>query len=653
MYIQVKLLKGFQEPLLYHVPDTWPQQELVGSVVSVPIRNRVSAAIVLKTFDYKPKTSFEIKQALEIEAFPDDQFYSFFIKKLSAYYQVNYIHFIKRIRQFLVQKEVAERASKNVKEKQEIKNIILTDEQQKVYDFLSPHIVQPCYIPTVLHGVTGSGKTEIYKKLISKTVEQQKTTLLLLPEVTLAIQFEHLLKTQLPDISIYGFHSASTAKIKRNLWKDVVASKPLLIIGVHLPVLLPIANLGLIIVDEEHEHGYQEKKHPKINSKEAALMRAHLNNIPILLGSATPSITSLHNIKIKGWHFFQLKKRFAGDFPKVKTVFLTDKKFRRNFWISQKLEDAIRDRLQKKEQTILFLNRRGFSFFVQCKACSFTFECKSCSVSLTLHHNQQLKCHYCDYAQPHPKQCPQCQADEKQLLKKGIGTQQIVSIIEKLFPHARVARADLDTTSKKKEWYKTLEDFNNGTLDILVGTQTITKGFHFPNVTLVGILWADLNLHFPIYNAAETTLQQLIQVAGRAGRQRLHSDVIVQSMIDHPVFTFLNEQDYLQFYKDESEKRKKLSYPPHGRLVEIEMKHTDEMQLNKEAHDFVDILMNNNKKNLRILGPALPPVSKIKNMYTRTVYIKAQDMNHIIELFNSVNTKNFASRIFFTPNPVS
>ncbi len=653
MYIQVKLLKGFQEPLLYKVPADWDTHNLVGAVVSVPIRNRVTPALILKTFEYKPTTSFEIKEALEREAMPQDIHYDAFIHKISAYYQLKPIHFIKRMSQFLYQKEVKERMHTPQETKIPVHAVTLTDEQQHVCDVVRPSISTPTYMPAVLHGVTGSGKTEVYKNLITHALEHNKTALLLLPEVTLALQFEQLLKTQLPDVAIYSFHSATTEKHKRALWKNLLENKPLLIIGVHLPVLLPIPNLGLIIVDEEHEHGYQEKKHPKINSKEAAILRAHSYSIPIVLGSATPSLTTLHNVHTKGWKLFQLTKRFAGAFPKVKTVFLTDKKFRRNFWISQALEDALRDRLHKKEQAIIFLNRRGFSFFVQCKACSFTFTCNNCSVSLTLHNTNELKCHYCNITQVQPTSCPQCKADEKQLLKKGIGTQQVVSIIEKLFPHARVGRADLDTTSKKKEWHQTLHNFNNGSLDILVGTQTIAKGFHFPNVTLVGVLWADLNLHFPIYNAAETTLQQLVQVAGRAGRQRPNSDVIVQTMIDHPIFTFLNEQDYLNFYAHESGKRKMLLYPPYGRLVELELKHTHEETLAREADELVEALMAHNDGSIRILGPALPPVNKINNIFTRTVYLKATTMQPIIQLYTALDTSRYKIRIFFTPNPVS
>jgi primosomal protein N' (replication factor Y) len=373
----------------------------------VPLKQQRQTAWVVQEYQEKPSAiTFAIKDILAIEQFPTDTYYLPFIKQLSAYYCIDPIHFIKRIRHFVEQKAIDTDNLFTSKAHSAHQVPMLTNEQLAVFDFLAPHISSPAYTPTLLHGVTGSGKTEIYKQLIIEAVKQQKTALLLLPEVTLALQFEKLLRTQLPaDIVICSFHSATSPKEKRILWQLLMEQKPLLIIGVHLPILLPIPNLGIIIIDEEHETGYQEKKHPKVNTKEAAILRAHIGGIPILLGSATPSITSLHQVKHKGWHLFELKKRFAGAFPQVKTVLLTDKKERRNFWISRELEQAIKDRLNKKEQTIIYINRRGYSFFVQCKNCSFIFGCPSCSVSLTLHDNGMLHCHYCAYHMRLPNIC--------------------------------------------------------------------------------------------------------------------------------------------------------------------------------------------------------------------------------------------------------
>jgi len=666
MYIQVKLLKGFQRPLTYKVPEDWKKQNLVGKIVRVPIRNRETSALVLSQFPkLKTKEKFEIRPATAIEQFPPDKNYNTFISKLANYHQIEKLHFLQRVRTFLEQADPSTRpraTQDTANLETQKKKVILTPEQQKVANFLQEKITQQVYQPTVLHGVTGSGKTEVYKRLIMHTITQNKSVLLLLPEVTLAIQFEKIMRAQLPqDIEIFSFHSATTVKNKKIAWQKLVKEKPILIIGVHIPVLLPIANLGFIIIDEEHETGYQEKKHPKINTKDAAIMRAHTNEIPILLGSATPSLSSLYNVKKYNWKFFQLKKRFSGNFPEIKTVYLSDKKIRRNFWISQQLEDAIHNKLTKREQVIIFLNRRGFSFFVQCKDCSFIFTCPNCSVSLTLHKNNLLTCHYCEYLISLPKKCPACpeqaqsavtKGSKKEFLKKGIGTQQVVTILEKIFPYARIGRADLDTTTKKKLWQETMENFQAGCIDILVGTQTISKGFHFPQVTLVGILWADLNLHFPVFNATETTLQQLIQVAGRAGRNHEKSEVIVQSMSEHRVFDYLNEIDYLKFYEHEIEKRKMLGYPPYQRLIEIELKNNNETFINRDAGNFMLALLNAVKKNnfdIDVLGPAQPPVSKIKNTHIRTIYLKGKNINHLGKIFNEIDKETYSSKIYFTP----
>ena len=653
MFIQVQLLNGFPEPLWYQQPDEWQRCSLIGSIVHVPLRNQRVAGIVIIQQEQAPKVPFAIKHALQREPMPADPYYQTFIQQISSYYQTKSFHFIKRIKQFLMQKEVKTVHATQATNTEPPPSITLTHEQQQVINSLTPYVIKPIYHPAVLHGVTGSGKTEVYKQLMQTAITQQKTALLLLPEVSLALELERRLRNELASTTpLFSFHSATPTKQKRLLWQQLLANKPIMIIGVHLPVLLPIANLGLIIVDEEHDVGYQEKKHPKVNSKEAALMRARLANIPIVMGSATPSIHSLYNVKKKQWHFFQLKKRFAGAFPTVQTILLTDGKERKQFWISNPLHAAIKDRLAKKEQTIIFLNRRGHSFFVQCKSCSFIISCPSCSVSLTLHSNGTLICHYCGHNTMHPACCPSCK--KKEFIKKGIGTQQVVTILQSLYPNARVERADLDTSTNKKMLQQIMSDFHDQKIDILVGTQTITKGYHFPHVTLVGILWADLNLSFPIFNAAETALQQLIQVAGRAGRQSNESEVIVQAMRDHTIFEYVHEIDYLKFYKQELENRQMLGYPPSKRLVEIELKHTNEATVEQESRKLAATLLTDQQRNglpITILGPAKPPVHKIKNLFSRKIYIKAAQIGDIIRAYQKINQKNYISSIFFTPNP--
>lgn len=646
MYIDVKLFSGFSKPLTYKTELTQPLS--TGTIVTVPIRTKKSLAVVIRSYQEAPNVSFAIRTINTIETFPEDARYYSFLQKLANYHCVDELLFIKRLQSFMREQRAITPFQQDTSYTAKI--ITLTQEQQAVVDFLKPRIRQSVYTPTLLHGVTGSGKTEVYKRLIEHALAQQKSVVLLLPEVSLAAQFERLLKMQLSNnISIVSFHSATDAHTKKRLWQQALIATPQLIIGVHLPVLLPLKNLGLIIIDEEHDNGFQEKKHPKINTKYAALLRAHHYNIPILLGSATPSVTSFYNVEHKGWYFFELKNRFSGAFPTIQHVLLTDKKQRKSFWISDALRCALQDRLRKKEQAIIFLNRRGVCFFVQCKQCAYIFSCTSCSVSLTLHADCFLKCHYCNYKQQEPTHCPQCTTSE--FLKKGIGTQQLVTILEKMFPTARIARADLDTTVNKKLWNKTITAFENKELDILVGTQTITKGYHFPHVTLVGIIWADSNLNFPFYNAQETTVQQLIQVAGRAGRSTQESLVIMQTMTDTSLYQSINEHNYFNFYQQELQGRSLVLYPPLIRFAEIELKHHKIEIVEQESFIIAAQLMKH--KNITVLGPALPPIEKIKKIISRKIYLKAHDFSLLQNAFTKLDIKGCKSSLFFTPHPLN
>lgn len=652
MFVDVKLLNGFEKSLTYALPAALAHLQK-GAIVCVPLRNRTELAIIENIYTQKPTASYEFKEILALQDFPNDAHYTGFLQSLTNYYDIRSIDILKRVKSFL-----------NMEHEEEVLPSLpivptgtntLTDEQQAIFEVLLQQLEQPAFKASLLHGVTGSGKSEIYKKLIEECIKLQKSAIFLLPEVTLALEFEKKFKLYFNNaIEIFAFHSGVSVKDKKLLWSKLLQGKPILIIGVHLPALLPIEQLGLIIVDEEHEVGYQEKKHPKINSKEAALMRAQEYKIPIILGSATPSITTLYNVKHKGWGYFKINKRFNGEFPAIKVVKLIDKEKRFNFWVCNYLKKAIQERLDKKEQTILFLNRRGFSFFVQCKDCGFIVECKNCSISLTLHENGTLNCHYCSYSLPLPPACLACNASKESLIKKGIGTQQVVKIIQDMFPHARIARADLDVSAKKKLFAQTIKDFDEGAIDILIGTQTIAKGFHFPNVTLVGILWADINLSFPVYNATETALQQLIQVAGRSGRQKSSSEVVVQMMASNRIEQYIDERLYDTFYESEIEYRQLFNYPPFARVAEFEVKNKQEKQLDADVKRIESLLLKITEQlGLEVFGPSVPPISKLKNHYRKTFFIKARNAHAIKTAFDCLKALDVPSDIFFTPNPVT
>lgn len=657
MYITVKLLNGFQQPLTYKVPENWYSKPSVSDIISVPLQKRKELAYVTNILeDFDPSQEhFKIKEALEQQALPDDPTYKMFIQQLARYYCVSELTFYKRFAQYLEESHDAGeimQLGEIVREN----NLTLTPAQLQVAYEIDAIFEKKDFQPILLHGVTGSGKTEIYKHAAQKIIDQGNNVLLLLPEVSLAVRFTQIFKEYFKDTAhVFSFHSATSKTEKKALWQHMYTNNPAIIIGVHLPLLLPIPRLGCIIIDEEHDVGYQEKKVPRIHTKEAALMRASFMKIPVLLGSATPSISSLYNVEHKGWKLLQLTQRFRGAFPKVEIVQL-DKKNKQNFWLSKELQAALKDRLERREQAIIFLNRRGHSFFVQCFGCDFIFNCATCSVSLTFHEPNILICHYCGIKKLVPAACPTCKEPEKQFLKKGIGTQQVVTILQKFFPQATIARADLDSTVNKKKWQQIVDDMHNKKIDILVGTQTITKGYHFPNVTLVGIIWADSNIHFPFYAAAETTLSQLIQVAGRAGRETENGLVIMQTITKHPIFSYINEEHYLKFYEYERSFRQELSYPPYVRFAEIEFRHENESTVLRDAlmcADFIEKISLEKKSDLVILGPAQPLIYKIQNIFIQKIYLKSESIKDIIFVYQQISQLPVRSKHYFTPNPLS
>ncbi|MBP6892197.1 primosomal protein N' [Candidatus Babeliales bacterium] len=654
MLIQVKLLQFASKKFTYSVPESLQSKMAAGLLVQVPLKKQIVPAVVAEIDTSGQVYNFAIKSIAAIYPFPQDFVYSHFIATIGHYYQIDSSSFLHRIQHFLSEKEQESSIFVPNLLATSPDDVVFSQEQQTVYEAIAPAVALQKQETFLLHGVTGSGKTEIYKRLAQDCLAQGKTVILMLPEVCLALRFQKIFAAHFVTVPVIGFHSAASVSQKKLLWQLLLESKPMIIVGVHMPILLPIANLGLILVDEEHDPGYQEKKHPKLHSRDMAILKASLYHVPIVLGSATPSVQTLFNVQKRGWKKVEMLERFAGKFPTIQLVSMKKNKKRKNFWITDELFAAIENRLDKGEQAIIFLNRRGYSFFVQC-VCGFIFSCHQCSVSLTLHSDQSLICHYCGHKEFLAQKCPECFVHSDEFLKKGIGTQQVVSILQKLFPSARIERADLDSTTKKRSWAQTVEQMQNKEIDILVGTQSITKGYHFPGVTLVGVLWADLNLHFPVYNAAETSLQQLIQVAGRAGRQSDDSLVIIQAFDEHKIFQFLNEIDYQKFYDYEIAKRIEVGYPPFKHICEIELKSNDQAQVQHEAKLIVACLQKMaNKQNMEvsILGPVPAIVHKIKSVYSYKLYAKSMSRNQIIQLFSFLPQDQFQSSIYFTIDPV-
>lgn len=657
MFVEVRLLTGSPKALTYSVPPEFEQHMLPGRLVKVPVKERDYTALVLGCMEHlASKPLFHIKAIKSVENFPHDTRYHAFVQALASWHLIDPLSLYKRLHHLLRSKPVEKQEDQLVDGVGPLAHqVMLTDEQQKAVDGIVPAVLAQHFAPFLLHGVTGSGKTEVYKQLIAQTLQQGKSVIFLLPEITLSVQFQALLQVCFPHIPVMSFHAATRQREKRALWQLLLANKPVIVVGVHLPILLPFAYLGLIIVDEEHDPGYMEKQYPRLQTKQVALMRAQKYGIPIILGSATPSLNALWQVQQKKWNVFRLTRRFGGAPPVVKVVPLlrTLKADSRFFWITRMLADALRACLNRGEQAIIYLNRRGYSFFVQCCACSFIFTCPDCSVSLTLHRNgdEELRCHYCSYRQPLARTCPACQASSRSFLKKGIGTQQVVDMLAQLFPAARIARADLDVTSRQSLWAQTLASFKEGTTDILVGTQTITKGYHFPRVTLVGVLWADASVHFPRFDAAEISLAQLIQVAGRAGRATQESLVIIQVLHEHPIFAHISEQHYEKFAEEELEMRKLAHYPPFCRLAQLEVVSTDEQQVERESTLLAELMtafLDKHGMQATVLGPSRPVVHKVQKQHRRHIFIKASSYNLFGQVLTSIDISLLQSSLQVT-----
>lgn len=648
IYAQVRLLNGWEKRLTYnadHFPAIKP-----GVLVRVPLQKRIEYALV-EEISHQTTTP-GIRPIEALIDLPAE--HAQFISRVAHYYGLEPLTLYRRLFQFLAAHEKKEDSTLSSTESTALDggdSIALTEEQQKIVATLAEDIGGKKFAPSLIHGVTGSGKTEIYKALLEKALAQG-SAFFLVPEVAVAEEMLIRLRQHFGS-SVYGLHAGTARSERMAVLNAVARGERIIIVGVHMPIMLPVHHLALIIIDEEHADGFVEKQHPKISTRDCALMRAFEAHIPIVLGSATPSAHALLSTREHNWKLFSLKQRFAGSFPTVRHVLLKkDPRRRASFWISRELASALQERLARGEQSILFINRRGYSFFVQCGDCGAVSRCVQCSVSLTLHAQHTLECHYCGYTIPEPAACTNCASSE--LIKKGIGTEKIVEIISKLFPKARIARGDLDTVSQKKRWQETVEGFKNHAIDILIGTQTITKGFDFPRVTLVGVIWADSSLSFPDYRSLERTVQQLIQVSGRAGRAMHHSEVIIQSLADHEIFNELREDTYLSFMEHELSHRKLLAYPPFIKMAEFEIRADTEDSVIAHAEQIAHYMRSllGGRPRTRVLGPTKPPVDKIKNIFLRTIIVKSSSAQELVRTYYACKKAFPAITLSFSPSPL-
>lgn len=514
----------------------------------------------------------------------------------------------------------------------------LNAEQSFVLSEITNAVRHDEYRGFLLHGVTGSGKTEVYIRAMQQTLAVDKGSLMLVPEIALTPIFSRRLRAAFGD-QVAILHSSLSPGERYDEWRRIRSGKARIVIGTRSAIFAPIANIGLIVIDEEHDSSYRQNESPFYNARDLAVMRASRANAVIVLGSATPSLESFHNAKSGKYQYLQLQQRI-GDRP-MATAELIDmrevfKRAGKDVVISPALIEAIRETHAKGEQSIILLNRRGFSSFVLCRSCGETLRCINCDITLTYHRGEnKITCHYCNYSTPTPKVCPFCESEF--LYFVGQGTEQIESILEKNFPDLRIARIDRDTMKRKGEIDRLLLAFDRGDIDMLVGTQMLAKGHDFHNVTLVGVISVDAGLGMPDFRSAERTFQLLTQVAGRAGRGDLRGRVLIQTYHpEHYALRYAVEQNFEKFYDHEIRFRQRMSYPPIVALASVLIRHPELETAQRQAAILKQALDHANAdKQIRILGPASASISRLKNEYRLQIILRSQSRKKLRETLDA------------------
>jgi len=508
----------------------------------------------------------------------------------------------------------------------------LTLEQQKVVD----EVINNSPNTYLLYGVTGSGKTEVYMEIIDYYLKKGKTSIVLVPEISLTPQMVERFKNRFGD-NIAALHSALSEGEKYDEYRRISRGEAKIVIGARSAVFAPLKNIGIIIIDEEHSDSYkQSDPSPRYHARDIAIIRSKYHNCSVLLGSATPSLESMARAEKSVYKLLELPHRINGkNLPKVDIVDMNKeiKKVKGHF--SLELLDKIKERLNNKEQVILLLNRRGYSSFVTCKNCGYTFKCPHCDITLTYHKTSNtLRCHYCGHGEKVYSECPSCK--EKALSNLGIGTEKVEEELNNIFPSSKILRMDFDTTSKKGMHEKMIEDFKNHKYDILLGTQMVSKGLDFKDVTLVGVINADTSLNIPDFRSSENTFSLLSQVAGRSGRSEKEGVVVIQTYNpDHYAIALTKNHDYQSFYKQEMMIRRQLKYPPYYYICNIRVSGKDKDYILNEALK-IKKSFERNFTSTTILGPSSSSLFKINNIYRYNIILKYKKEDNLYLILSKV-----------------
>ncbi|MCL6797364.1 primosomal protein N' [Bacillus altitudinis] len=513
----------------------------------------------------------------------------------------------------------------------------LTTEQAEAAKPIHQAVSDEKHETFLLHGVTGSGKTEIYLQTIDHVLQKGKEAIVLVPEISLTPQMVQRFKERFGS-NVAVLHSGLSTGEKYDEWRKIHRKEVKLVVGARSAVFAPFENLGMIIIDEEHESSYKQEEMPRYHAKDVAIKRAGRHQCPVVLGSATPSLESYARAKKGVYTLLTLKRRVnQQQLPHVSLIDMREELRNGNrSMFSEELMLRLKEVLERKEQAVLFLNKRGYSSFVMCRDCGYVEQCPHCEISLTYHRFQKrLKCHYCGHEAPVPAECPECHSEHIRYF--GTGTQRVEEELTKVLPEARVIRMDVDTTSRKGAHEKLLTSFGNKEADILLGTQMIAKGLDFPDVTLVGVLSADTSLHIPDFRSSEKTFQLLTQVSGRAGRHEKAGSVIIQSYTpSHYSIELTKQHDYEAFYEQEMLHRRHQSYPPFYFLAMVTVSHEEVTKAAHVTDKIVQFLKMNCAPNTRILGPAASPIAKIKDRYRYQCVIKYKRENELASLLRKI-----------------
>jgi primosomal protein N' (replication factor Y) len=610
-----------------------------GQVVEVPLGRRKARGVITALLDQRPPGDFEIKPVLG----PDEELPALgearlrWLQWMSQYYlhplgQVIANSFpplrkknARTTRKRAVVEEVTEAAPPPT----------LTEEQRKVIEGVRGH---QGFGTHLIFGVTGSGKTEVYLRLLEDVLARGEQAVVLVPEISLTPQLVRRFAGRFgQNVAVY--HSRLTDREKTNQWWEMVSENKKILIGARSALFCPLPKLGLVIIDEEHEPSFKQEEALRYHARDSAVVLGKFLNIPVVLGSATPSLESWQNA-LEGKYKLHVMSRRVEDrpMPRIQVVSLkTGPEVSRDrelpFWLSRELHGKIAERLEQKRQSALFLNRRGIAQTVLCPSCGATKDCPNCSVALTLHGRVHLVCHYCDYDEKLPEVCPECRMGE--LKSMGVGTELLELDLRGLFPEARIERVDRDRVSSREDLEDLITRMEEGSIDILVGTQMIAKGLDFERLTLVGMVLADIGFNLPDFRACERSFQLLMQMGGRAGRHRDAGEVIIQAFnSEHPSVTFSLGHDYRGFAEAELRLRKELLYPPFGRLACVKLQGLHLPKVHRAAEELGELARSlvGGEAGVEILGPSESPLAKIRNQFRYQLLVKAprfQSLNRI------------------------